>query len=108
MLKSLCPPTRSSNGCPHPSASRCRKPAGPELRNWLREQEAAAGDSLLVQITDADRSRCRVRLERRSERDNEQILRRNQELAEAAARVLRDSLRGSPLAPTNLAGWLLG
>jgi pRiA4b ORF-3-like protein len=81
--------------------------AGLELRDWLREEKADHGDSLLVQVTDAERSHCRISLERLSQRDAERTERRNRELAEAAADVIRQGVRGNPLSGYDLAGWLL-
>jgi hypothetical protein len=81
--------------------------AGTKLRDWLHEKKAAAGDSVLVQITDGERSRCRVTLERLAERDRVEVVRRNEELADAAEHVLRNEIRGKPLSLYELTAWLL-
>jgi hypothetical protein len=84
-----------------------RVAAGAELQAWLREEGAAAGDAMLVRITDGERSRCRVTLERLAERDRAEVVRRNEELADAAANVLRNEVRGKPLSLYDLTAWLL-
>jgi hypothetical protein len=81
--------------------------AGAALRAWLQEEGTAAGDSLIVRITDGERSRCCMTLERLAERDRAQVERRNGELTDAAANVLRHEVRGKPLSPYDLAAWLL-
>jgi hypothetical protein len=81
--------------------------AGPELRDWLHAEKATAGDSLVVRIADAEHAVCQAELERLSERDDDRIASRNQELAEHVIHVLRDGVRGKPLSEYDLAGWLL-
>ncbi|MCC2667669.1 MAG: Plasmid pRiA4b ORF-3-like protein [Armatimonadetes bacterium] len=80
---------------------------GPEFQDWLRSQRAVVGDSLLVRVTDGERSVCSLALERLGERDGEAVAVRNRELADIAAHILRDEVRGHPLFAQNLAGWLL-
>lgn len=81
--------------------------AGPELHAWLRAERPAAGDSLLARITDGEQSLCSVTLERLSARQPEPVAARSRELADAAAHVLRNDVRGSPLFAHDLCGWLL-
>ena len=81
--------------------------AGPELRDWLHAEKATAGDSLVVRIADAEHAVSKAELERLSERDDDRIACRNQELAEHAIHVLRDGVRSKPLSEYDLAGWLL-
>ncbi|HEU4753891.1 MAG TPA: hypothetical protein VFU47_12355, partial [Armatimonadota bacterium] len=88
------------NGCPLVALD-------PELHAWLRGQKVSPGDSLLVESMDGDRSECAVRLERREERDDAAIDARSRDLAEKAAFILRQEVRGSPVFPHDLTGWLL-
>lgn len=64
----------------------CRWPGA--LRHLLVKEHAAAGDSLLIRVLDADARQYEVRFESRGQRDEEAVRRRNEELADAAAKLL--------------------
>lgn len=81
--------------------------AGPELYAWLSSLTIAAGDSLSVRLLDGEKSICAVTLERPADRDSEQVLARNRELADAAVDILRNEMRGRALFAHDLTGWLL-
>lgn len=80
--------------------------AGPELGAWLRAQAAAEGDSLLIRVADAEQAISDATLERRGERNNEQIAGRNHALAETVEYILRQEMRVKPLFAHDLTGWL--
>jgi hypothetical protein len=70
---------------------------GTGLWEWLKEEDAAAGDSLIFRLG-KEGGPHRLELERRAERDEERITARNRELADAAEAVLKRS-RGELLLP---------
>ena len=61
----------------------------PALRDYLLQHRAAVGDSLLIQVLDAEEGHAAAWLESRAERDEPEVHRRNQEVADAVARLLR-------------------
>lgn len=64
-----------------------------ELRRYLVASGAAAGDSLLIRVADAEAARYEASLERRLKRDEAAVAERNRELANAADQLLRKSSR---------------
>jgi Plasmid pRiA4b ORF-3-like protein/snRNA-activating protein complex (SNAPc), subunit 3 len=78
---------------------------GEELRDWLKEERVAAGDSLLFQVTDSWARLSRVTLERLAQRDAPRVAERSRQLADLAADVLREARRS--LTHSDMASWLL-
>ncbi|HZO26676.1 MAG TPA: hypothetical protein VFH48_11885 [Chloroflexota bacterium] len=67
------------------------------LQQYLVDQRAAAGDSLLIRVVD-EMGGCEVRWESRLKRDESAIAERNRELADATARLLqRGQSYGTPI-----------
>jgi tetratricopeptide (TPR) repeat protein len=62
-----------------------------ELRNYLAQSGAAAGDSLLMRVTHGEESRAAVWLEYRRQRNETAVRKRNQELADSAVQILHRS-----------------
>jgi tetratricopeptide (TPR) repeat protein len=60
-----------------------------DLRRYLVDQRADAGDALLVRVHDGEAGRAEARLEPRLKRDDARVAERNRELADAAERVLQ-------------------
>lgn len=77
------------------------------LRLWLDEQKVEPGDSVLLELTNPDKRHCKVTLERRAEREAGRIGQRNAELADEAARVIREEVRGKSMDPMGIARWLI-
>lgn len=68
-------------------------PMPEELRAYLVANYAAAGDSLLIRITDGEAGLGEIVLEPQRKRDPAAVARRNQELADAVDAIIR---RGNP------------
>lgn len=68
-------------------------PMPEEVRQYLVAKFAAAGDSLLIHITDGEAGLGEIAFEPHRARDNAAVARRNHELADAAYAIIR---RGSP------------
>lgn len=66
---------------------------GPGLGQWLKEEGAAAEDSVIFQIGGGIEPH-RLKLERRAERDEERIAARDRELADVAEAILKMSRSG--------------
>lgn len=68
------------------------------LRQYLVECNAAAGDSLLIRVIDSEKGYCEAQFESQRVRDSHVIARRNRELADAAHRLVkRDSSLETPI-----------
>lgn len=61
------------------------------LRDYLVENRASAGDSLLTRVIDLEKRQCEMSFEPRRKRDNAAVADRNRELADAAFEVLHRS-----------------
>jgi hypothetical protein len=70
----------ASWGCPMPDA----------LHRYLVDRRAAADDSLLVRIVEAEAALCEIEWESRLKRDKSAVAARNQELADAAVALFHE------------------
>lgn len=61
------------------------------LRDYLVEQDAAAGDALLIRLSDGEGEENEAWLESRTQRDTAKVARRNRELADTASQFLQTS-----------------
>ncbi|MBI2954859.1 MAG: hypothetical protein HYY30_11135 [Chloroflexi bacterium] len=62
-----------------------------ELRRYLIDKRASAGDWLLVRVVDADAARCDLWFESRLKRDPGVVAQRDKQLADAAYQILHKS-----------------
>lgn len=70
-------------------------PMPEDLRRYLVENRAVAGDSLLIRVVDAEADRCDAWFEARARRNEAAVAGRNRELADAAYQILHKSQRRS-------------